>query len=392
MNVLRMALDSIREKKGRSFLTMLGIIGVMAVLVLVALVTGYNSDVTAYYEKLGVNKVTVHLTWYDSSRAPDMLSQIYDYANDSLSDLTEGVTPDLSTKLPLQYNGTTVDSATIYFGSDQFSACCNYTLDEGRDILTQDIENRSRVCVLGSYVADALFQYSDPIGKTVTIGGYPFLVVGTYYQKDGGEESSMDNAVVIPCSASRQLLKSDRFDSIIVKVRTSNDMDTVMSKLDVWLGETVDSAVGEYELEDGNAAMTESNDEMTSLSVVLGGIASIALLVGGIGIMNIMLVTVTERTREIGIRKAIGAERKSIITQFLIEAAVICGIGGMIGIAVGYIGTMIFGKLLLDEVLMPTPFITIGAFFFSAVLGIIFGMYPAIKASGLQPVVALRAD
>ena len=127
-------------------------------------------------------------------------------------------------------------------------------------------------------------------------------------------------------------------------------------------------------------------------SLVLGAIAGISLLVGGIGIMNIMLVTVTERTREIGIRKAIGAERSSIILQFLIEAAVICGIGGLIGIAIGYVGTMVFGKLLLGELLTPTPFITIGAFLFSAALGIIFGMYPAIKASGLQPVVALRAD
>ena len=125
----------------------------------------------------------------------------------------------------------------------------------------------------------------------------------------------------------------------------------------------------------------------------LGGIAAISLAVGGIGIMNIMLVTVTERTREIGIRKAIGAERKSIITQFLIEAAVICSIGGLIGIGIGCVGTLVAGKLLLGETAMlPSPFITVGAFLFSVVLGVIFGMYPAIKASGLQPVVALRAE
>ena len=127
--------------------------------------------------------------------------------------------------------------------------------------------------------------------------------------------------------------------------------------------------------------------------VVLTGIASISLLVGGIGIMNIMLVSVTERTREIGIRKAIGAERRSIIAQFLIEAAVICSIGGIIGIAIGYVGTLIAGKLLLDGmILLPSIPITIGAFLFSVVLGILFGMYPAVKASGLQPVVALRAE
>ncbi|MCI9243279.1 MAG: FtsX-like permease family protein, partial [Lawsonibacter sp.] len=128
----------------------------------------------------------------------------------------------------------------------------------------------------------------------------------------------------------------------------------------------------------------------------MAAIAGISLLVGGIGIMNIMLVTVTERTREIGIRKAIGAERSSIITQFLIEAAVICSIGGLMGIAIGYVGTMIAGKLMSDVfegvILMPEPYVAAGAFLFSVVLGIIFGMYPAIKASGLQPVVALRAD
>ena len=129
------------------------------------------------------------------------------------------------------------------------------------------------------------------------------------------------------------------------------------------------------------------------ISVVLGGIAGISLLVGGIGIMNIMLVTVTERTREIGIRRAIGAERSSIVTQFLVEAAMICGIGGIIGIAIGYFGTNIAGKLLFDGMsLLPSPVITLEAFAFSVSLGIIFGMYPAIKASGLPPVVALRAE
>ena len=139
--------------------------------------------------------------------------------------------------------------------------------------------------------------------------------------------------------------------------------------------------------------LEEMNKMINMVIVILTGIASISLLVGGIGIMNIMLVTVTERTREIGIRKAIGAERRSIIAQFLIEAAVICSIGGIIGIAIGYVGTLIAGKLLLDGmILLPSIPITIGAFLFSVVLGILFGMYPAVKASGLQPVVALRAE
>ena len=149
---------------------------------------------------------------------------------------------------------------------------------------------------------------------------------------------------------------------------------------------------GSFYVNSNNSSAEQVQSQSNMQSLVLGAIAGISLLVGGIGIMNIMLVTVTERTREIGIRKAIGAERRSIIVQFLIEAAMICGIGGLFGIGVGYIGTLIVGKLSFNTILIPSPGVTLGAAAISVALGIIFGMYPAIKASGLQPVVALRAD
>jgi len=138
--------------------------------------------------------------------------------------------------------------------------------------------------------------------------------------------------------------------------------------------------------------MSESTEEMTSMSVVLGGIAGIALLVGGIGIMNIMLVTVTERTREIGIKKSIGAPRREIVGQFLVEAAILSALGGLIGIALGYLLSLILGKAMYDLILYPDALVTAGAFAFSVAIGIVFGIYPAAKASGLQPVDALRAD
>ena len=276
MNALRMALDSVREKKGRSFLTMLGIIiGVTAVLVLVALVSGYNADITAYYEKLGVNKVNVTVNWYDTSRSVDVIDALYDYGNGELGDMVLGVSPDLSTSLPMKYRTTTLDSGTLYLGSDQFSVCGNYTLKEGRDISAFDVDRRSRVCVLGSYVADSLFQYADPIGETVYFGGEPFTVVGIYYQKDGGEEGSMDDMAVIPYSLDRAILGTAQLTRFSVKVDQSDHMDTVMAKLERFLGETIDTSVGEYELENGNSAMSESTEEMTSMSVVLGGIAGI---------------------------------------------------------------------------------------------------------------------
>ena len=393
MNSLLMALDSIREKKGRSFLTMLGIIiGVTAVLVLVALVSGYNADLTAYYEKLGVNKVTVNFTWYDATRAPEVMGLLYDYGNGALSDKVEGVSPSLSTAMTAKYRTAATEDTKVYFSGDQWSVCNNYILNDGRDLLDYDIENRSRVCVIGSYVTETLFQYADPIGQTIYLNAQPFTVVGTFYQKDGSAEDSMDNAVAIPYTLVRALMSTDRITSYTVKVDKSDNMTAVINRLDSYLADSVDSAVGTYKLENGNSAMTESNDEMTSISVVLGGIAGIALLVGGIGIMNIMLVTVTERTREIGIKKSVGAPRREIVSQFLVEAAILSGCGGLIGIGLGFLLSVVLGKIMYDLILFPSTLVTVGAFLFSVAIGIVFGIYPAVKASNLQPVDALRAD
>ena len=202
----------------------------------------------------------------------------------------------------------------------------------------------------------------------------------------------MDDMLAVPYTLNRELLQSADVTSITVKVDTSQHVETVLARLEVYLAQQISSSVGEYTLENGNSAMSESSEETTSMSVVLGGIASIALLVGGIGIMNIMLVTVTERTREIGIKKSIGAPRGEIITQFLVEAGILSGLGGLIGIALGFGLSLILGKAMYDLILLPSLPVTLGAFSFSVAIGILFGIYPAVKASNLQPVDALRAD
>ncbi|MBP1736282.1 MAG: transporter permease [Oscillospiraceae bacterium] len=392
MTAILMALDSIKEKKGRSFLTMLGIIiGVCAVLVLVAMVTGYNSDITSYYEKLGVNKVEISIDYYLSSRSPDVTDELYEYGNVDMSDIVTGVTPDLSTTGTVIYKDDNLDT-TIYLGSDQFSTCNNYTLAKGRDISQADIEGRTKVCLLGTYVAETLFGQKSPVGETVQINGASYTVVGTYYQKDGTAEDSMDDMVVIPYSLNREVLGSSVISSYIVKVDTSNDMDAAIEELTTWFADEIDEYTGEVTLENGNSDLTSSTEETASLSAILGGIAGIALLVGGIGIMNIMLVTVTERTREIGIKKAIGAPRSEIVTQFLVESAILSAMGGIIGILLGFALSLIMGKILYDLILFPSTAITIAGFLFSIAIGIGFGLYPAVKASGLQPVDALRAD
>ena len=388
-----MAFESIADKKIRSLLTMLGIIiGVGAVLILVSVVQGYNADLTAYYEKQGVNKVNVTLLNFDRTNTTDQSGEFMDWVNENLSDYITGVTPSYSTSGTLRFETAINDTAVIYFGNEQWSACNNYTLDEGRDLLALDMDRRSQVCVIGSYLADTLFGFQDPIGQTLSVNGTPLTVVGVFYQKDGGAEESMDDAVVVPYTLNRQMLDTDVVSQFTVKVASSTDMTTVMNQVESWCVENVDTNTGEYTVENGNDAMQAAEDETASLQVVLGGVAAIALLVGGIGIMNIMLVTVTERTREIGIKKAIGAQRRVIISQFLVESTVLSGCGGVIGIAIGYAGSLVAGKLIYDLILMPALWMALAAFAFSLAIGVGFGLYPAVKASGLQPVDALRAE
>ena len=388
-----MAFESIVDKKIRSLLTMLGIIiGVGAVLILVSLVQGYNADLTAYYEKQGVNKVNVTLLNFDRTNTTDQSGEFMDWVNENLSVYITGVTPSYSTSGTLRFGANINSTAAIYFGNEQWSACNNYTLDEGRDLLALDMDRRSQVCVIGSYLADTLFGFQDPVGQTLSVNGTPLTVVGVFYQKDGGAEESMDDAVVVPYTLNRQMLDTDVVSQFTVKVASSTDMTTVMNQVESWCVENVDTNTGEYTVENGNDAMQAAEDETASLQVVLGGVAAIALLVGGIGIMNIMLVTVTERTREIGIKKAIGAQRSVIISQFLVESTVLSGCGGVIGILIGYGGSLILGKIIYDMILMPSFWMAMAAFLFSLAIGIGFGMYPAVKASGLQPVDALRAD
>ena len=393
MDSVKMAFESILDKKIRSLLTMLGIIiGVGAVLILVSVVQGYNADLTAYYEKQGVNKVNVSIISYDRTNTTDQSGEFMDWVTENLSGTITGVTPSYSTTGTLSYGSSINDTAVVYFGNDQWSACNNYTLDEGRDLLELDMDRRSQVCVIGSYIADEFFGFQDPVGETLMVNGTPLTVVGIFYQKDGGAEESMDDAVVVPYTLNRQMLGTDTITDFTIKVATSTDMTAVISQVELWCAENVDTNTGEYTVENGNDAMEAAEDETASLQVVLGGVAAIALLVGGIGIMNIMLVTVTERTREIGIKKAIGAQRSVIVSQFLVESTVLSGCGGVIGILIGYSGSLIAGKLIYDLILLPEFWMAIAAFLFSLAIGVGFGMYPAVKASGLQPVDALWAD
>ena len=411
----KMAFKSISMKKTRSFLTMLGIIiGVASVVIMVSVVQGQNRQTMEMFEKLGDNKITVQAYgYYDTNN--ETSQKLYDYCL-TMSDLVEGITPDveINETATVQYGAKTIrindwnngnydwqTAMHIKLGSDQYGVCNNYTLAGGREMSYLDVEKTNAVCVLGAGAKEALFDFTDPVGEYITINGQPFKVVGYYEAVDLEGWNELDNIIVLPYTFNRSMNNNYNIDSYVVKAKSAQATVEAMTKLDAFLNGLFPMNAdgnrdnGSFYVNSNNSSAEQVQSQSNMQSLVLGAIAGISLLVGGIGIMNIMLVTVTERTQEIGIRKAIGAERKSIIAQFLIEAAMICSIGGLIGIAIGYVGTMVAGKLLLStttDVLLPSPIITLGAFLFSVALGVIFGMYPAVKASGLQPVVALRAE
>jgi putative ABC transport system permease protein len=414
-----MAFKSIAMKKTRSFLTMLGIIiGVASVVIMVSVLQAQNRKNLEYLEKQGDNKITVSAySWNDVNNETGQ--KLFDYCL-SLSDYIDGITPNIEMyqESTIQYGAKTLktndwsnitigpsgreDYSTVYslvLGSEQYGICNNYKLAGGRELSYLDIEKSNAVCVLGSNVKKALFGYTDPINETITIDGQPFLVVG-YYEPIGMEYyEEWDGRIVLPYTFNRILNRNQPISDYTIKGKNVTASVEAATLIEAYLkglfptDENGNPMNGWYRVSNNSQQKEELESQNLMQTLVTGAIAGISLLVGGIGIMNIMLVTVTERTREIGIRKAIGAERASIIAQFLIEAAVICSIGGLIGIGAGCVGTLIAGKITLGETsMLPTPEIALGAFLFSVVLGVIFGMYPAIKASGLQPVVALRAD
>ena len=410
---MKMAFKSILGNKGRSFLTMLGIIiGIASVMTIVSTINGMNKRSLEQMEAMGTNRITVSAYLYNGQNA---FEELYDYCNSLGSKLVQGVTPTgycnatvvygskssaaMEKNQQNMFNGDGTQNSNValppslYYGSDQYGVCNNFQIASGRELSNIDIKNYNQVCVLGARAARNFFDYADPIGKELQVNGLPFTVVGVYAEKDPDSQWSMDNIIVFPYSVSRLLSPGTQMNDFVVKAANAQASVEVSSRLSGFLtGLTNNGKSGSGYVDNSNQWQQNINEQATMMSLVLGGIAAISLLVGGIGIMNIMLVTVTERTREIGIRRAIGAERASIVTQFLIEAAMLCGIGGLVGMVLGTIGTRVAGSLLVHMDIWPSLSITVGAFLLSVTLGIAFGIYPAAKASKLQPVEALRAE
>ncbi|MDD6316206.1 MAG: ABC transporter permease [Clostridia bacterium] len=386
----KMAFKSILHNKMRSFLTMLGIIiGVCSVITLVSVIQGAQRKTMEAYSKMGTNLISVYYGSWGASQK-DITEDFFEKCT-QLNDYILGVTSSSSRNLTAKYKSKTLADSQVYLASDTFDICMNTTLAAGRTIGYSDIKNRVKVCVLGSYTAKEFFGLENPIGKQIKLNGIYYTVIGTYQSQYDNNQYSRDNMIAVPRTCARSLgFGSSSDNDFTVKCRDKDSTQMAMYYLNDWLKTRLPQNSSYFGVYSDNSWMEQEENSLDMFTWVVAGIAGISLLVGGIGIMNIMLVSVAERTREIGIRMSIGARRRDIITQFLIEASVLSACGGVIGILIGALGSAMLSSVIFQEVYLPSPFITLVAFAFSVVLGIFFGFYPANKASKMQPVEALR--
>ena len=385
-----MALDNIRNNKVRSFLTLLGImIGVMAVITLITTVSGVSGTIASSFSDMGVGTLTVSVTGSDlkTGMTPEDLQVISGLEN------VYGVVPSISLNGRVSYGRDVQTRISVSGRNAYYFQLINDMIIQGRALNFIDDDNSSYVCVISQEMVDEFFLGIDPVGETLYVSGLPFTIVGRYKEDSGGGVASIflgSPDVLIPYTTA-------------MKVNNSNEITTFT----VYLTEGADSAAAKQEVEDAMDVLFDFEEDCytvssmdiieetmntmtTMLSSLLAGIASIALLVGGIGIMNMMLTTVTERTAEIGLKKALGAVPGQIQLQFLLESFLLSMIGGLLGVVFGLALSFGLCRALGTTFVLNGGAIALGVGF-SAAVGIIFGWAPARKASRLNPIDALRA-
>ena len=396
-----MAWSSLIANKMRSLLTMLGIIiGVAAVIALVSIGYGVRQQITESISSLGSNLLMVYP---GAPRTPGVRPvaganktiKLSDYEAISKMDSVQAASPVAANSYLTVYmskNWTT----TVNGANADFQYVNNWTMKSGRFITDSQIERRERVAVIGATVAKNLFGNEDPIGKDIRIHKNSFKVVGVLDEKGSGTMGNdQDDVIVVPYTTMMErVMGVDYLRMIYIQAKEGEDLDRVQADIENIL--RVRHGIKNPDLDDFNvnnmASIMKAVEENTAtMTLFLGAVAAISLLVGGIGIMNIMLVSVTERTREIGVRKALGATYRTIITQFLIEAIVISLVGGAIGIVVGIGASQLIATVAKLKTVVTTGPILL-SFGFSMTIGLVFGLYPARKAAKLNPIDALHYE
>jgi putative ABC transport system permease protein len=400
--LIRLAVQSIRRNKMRAALTMLGIIiGVAAVIVMVAVGSGARSRIRAQINNLGTNMIVVTP---GAAQQGGVSQGAQAFPNLSVDDVEKirreaqsvsAITPVVVSRT--QVIGGEGNWRTLINGVDvDYQEIRDWTTATGDFFTSDDVEGTRKVAVLGATVAENLFPGVDPVGQEVQIRNVPFRISGVLSKK--GQTASgtdSDDVVLIPHTTAKAVVSGRSFmPQILASTESEADLPAAQEEIRVLMREA--HRLGDGEADDftvrNQADLAEAAESSTQvMTMLLAAIASISLLVGGIGIMNIMLVSVTERTREIGIRLAIGARGSDVLTQFLVESIVMGILGGLIGLATGYLGAKLLGHFTGWETAM-SPLVMLIAIAFSAAVGIFFGYYPARKAAALEPIQALRYE
>ncbi|NVN90018.1 MAG: ABC transporter permease [Desulfuromonadales bacterium] len=405
LQTLKIALRALRTNKMRSFLTMLGIIiGIAAVIAMMAVGSGASYVISQQIASIGSNIILV----IPGSTTSGGLRTGSGGAQSLTSDDAKAI---MSECPSVESAAATVrSSGLVVYGNMNWSTIImgappelfdirEWGVSGGRSISQQDVDGASKVCLLGQTVADNLFGSSDPIGKIVRIKKIPFTVIGILDRKGQSPQGTdQDDTVFVPLrTAQRNLVRSpfpNTVGALLIKARSEDLLGKAEEEINSLLNQrhrVSGAKEADFSTRNLSEILAVAEQSSKAMSLLLGAVASISLVVGGIGIMNIMLVSVTERTREIGIRMAIGARKRDILLQFMIEALLLTMLGGIIGILLGAGGAIIVSHILSWPTLISTKSITI-AFFFSAAVGIFFGFYPARKAAGLNPIEALRYE
>lgn len=388
MQAFKMSMKSIMGNKKRSFLTMLGIIiGVSSVITLIGLVTGVTDNIKNRAIGMGTNLVSVSIIGRAGSNRNVSLEEVEKFEADN-SNLIKAIIPSIGGEVMVKYENENLTS-TLEGTDEKYESAENTKPTQGRFISALDVEQRQNVALLGSYVAKKLFPKGDGLKKGIKLNGELYYVIGIIEEKASSAAHSKDDKIYIPFTSAVRLMQDAVLHYFDAEAATPEATDAVVAKIESFLYRIFDSTEA-YSVFSQKAILKEFEKVTGMLTAMLSGIAGISLVVGGIGIMNIMLVSVTERTREIGVRKAIGASRGSIMTQFLIEAIMISTLGGIIGIMLGLSTCSIIGTLIGIKSATSLWAIML-AFGFSVVVGVFFGWSPANKASKLRPIEALRS-
>jgi putative ABC transport system permease protein len=392
LELVRLALSRLRRARVRAALTMLGvIIGVASVVGLVSVGRGTTARITQQLSSLGTNLLTIS----PSGRSTASTLTLDDAAAIAALDGLAAVAPEIQTQAVVAASATNTTTTSIVGTSAAYAAVRAYEVWQGTFLTDVSVDRGLREAVLGATVASDLGLGADAVGTQVRIGGIPFEIVGILQSKGGAGFANPDDQVLVPLDAVRKyFVGGDGVRSIGVSVADGADMQSARDAISELLRVRHGIAAGDtddFSIFDQTQLLEAASSISGTLTLLLGGIASIALIVGGIGIMNIMLVSVRERTREIGIRKALGARRRDILSQFLIEALSLSLIGGLIGVLAGLIVSALIGQLAGWGFIFD-PATVVVATLFSLAVGIVFGVWPARQAARLDPVIALRYE